>query len=144
MTTTTLRLNVMRFLYLLNFALLGYDVWPAIVRHAGAWEPMRGVAFSFWAALATISGLGLRYPLKMVPVLLLQLLYKSIWVAAVAMPNWAIVRSTGLANAMLIGIVLDVVVIPWPYVLRTFVTERGDRWVTSRDTPAVSRAAPPN
>ena len=44
---STLRLCLMRLLYLLNFVLLGLDVWPAIIRHVGAWDPVRGVAFSF-------------------------------------------------------------------------------------------------
>jgi len=126
--TSTLRLYLMRFLYLLNFVLLGSDVWPAIVNHAGPWDPVKGVAFSFWAALSASSGLGLRYPLRMLPLLLLQLLYKCIWLLAVALPMWSAVRSTGLAKAMIIGVPLDLLVIPWPYVLENYVKKRGDRW----------------
>jgi hypothetical protein len=29
---------------------------------------------------------------------------------------------------MIIGVVLDLIVIPWPYVLENYVKERGDRW----------------
>jgi hypothetical protein len=125
---STLRLYLMRILFLLNFALLGLDVWPAIIHHAGAWEPMRGVAFSFWAALSALSLLGLRYPLKMLPVLLMQLLYKVIWLLAVALPLWSAVRGTELAKAMTIGIVFDLVAIPWGYVWARYVKEPGDRW----------------
>ena len=125
---STLRLYLMRVLYLLNFVMLGLDVWPQIFGHMGPWESMRGVAFSFWAALSALSLLGLRYPLKMVPLLLLQFLYKSVWLLAVAAPNWPTVRPTDLANAMLIGIVLDLIAIPWPYVVRTLVIGGGDRW----------------
>jgi hypothetical protein len=131
--TSTFRLYLVRLLYLLNFALLGLDVWPEIINHVGAWDPVKGVAFSFWAALSALSGLGLRYPLKMVPLLLLQLLYKSIWLIAVALPMWSVVRSTDLTKAMVIGLVLDIVIIPWPYVLANYVKKRGDRW---RSTPA--------
>ena len=125
---STLRLYVMRFVYLLNFVLLGLDVWPALFRHQGAWDPVKGVAFSFWAALSLLSGLGLRYPLKMVPLLLLQLVYKAVWLAAVALPMWSAVRSTDLTRAMVIGIVVDVLGIPWSYVLASYMKERGDRW----------------
>ena len=125
---STLRLYVMRFVYLLNFVLLGLDVWPALFRHQGAWDPVKGVAFSFWAALSLLSGLGLRYPLKMVPLLLLQLVYKAVWLAAVALPMWSAVRSTDLARAMVIGVVVDVLGIPWSYVLASYMKERGDRW----------------
>ena len=125
---STLRLYVMRFVYLLNFVLLGLDVWPALFRHQGAWDPVKGVAFSFWAALSLLSGLGLRYPLKMVPLLLLQLVYKAVWLAAVALPIWSAVRSTDLTRAMVIGVVVDVLAIPWSYVLASYMKERGDRW----------------
>ena len=125
---STLRLYVMRFVYLLNFVLLGLDVWPALFRHQGAWDPVKGVAFSFWAALSLLSGLGLRYPLKMVPLLLLQLVYKAVWLAAVALPMWSAVRSTDLTRAMVIGVVVDVLAIPWSYVLASYLKERGDRW----------------
>jgi hypothetical protein len=37
-------------------------------------------------------------------------------------------RSTDLTNAMLIGAVVDLIVIPWPYVLANYVKKRGDRW----------------
>lgn len=125
---STTRLYLMRFLFLLNLVLLGSDVWPALIRHQGAWDPVKGVAFSFWAALSALSGLGLRYPIKILPLLLLQLLYKSIWLIAVAVPQWSAVRSTDLAKAMVLGVVLDLIVIPWPYVLSNYVKKRGDRW----------------
>lgn len=126
--TSTFRLYLMRLLYLLNFVLLGLDVWPELIKHEGAWDPVRGVAFSFWAALSALSGLGLRYPLKMLPLLLLQLLYKSIWLIAVALPLRSAGVSTNLTRTMAIGVVVDLIVIPWPYVLATYVKKRGDRW----------------
>lgn len=125
---STFRLYLMRLLYLLNFVLLGSDVWPGILNHKGAWDPLHGVASAFWAALSALSGLGLRYPLRMLPLLLLQLLYKAAWLLAVALPMWSAVRSTGLAHAMVIGVVVDLVCIPWPYVLANYVKGRGDRW----------------
>jgi hypothetical protein len=56
------RLYLMRVLYLLNFVLLGLDVWPAIIKHKGAWDAMHGVALSFWAALSALSGLEFDIP----------------------------------------------------------------------------------
>jgi hypothetical protein len=125
---STFRLYLMRLLYLLNFVLLGLDVWPAIISHKGVWDPLHGVAFSFWAALSALSGLGLRYPLRMLPLLFLQLFYKAVWLLAVALPIWSVVRSTDLTHAMLIGVVVDIVGIPWPYVLANYLKGRGDRW----------------
>lgn len=123
-----LRLYLMRLLYLLNFALLGLDVWPTILSQGSAFDPLKGVAFSFWGALSLLSGLGIRYPLRMLPLLLLQLLYKLIWLLAVALPQWSEIQSSELTQAMLVGIVLDVVVIPWPWVVANYVLKRGERW----------------
>src|SRR5437588_12959586 len=94
------RLYLMRLLYLLNFVMLGLQVWPAIINHVGAWDPVKGVAFSFWAALSAQSVLGLRYPLKMVPWLLLQMLYKIIMVIAGPLPLESIRRSVELTKIM--------------------------------------------
>jgi hypothetical protein len=126
--TSTFRLYFMRLLYLLNFVFLSLQVWPVIINHVGAWDPVKGVAFSFWAALAALAGLGLRYPLKMLPLLLLQLLYKSIWVIAVALPLWSTFRSIELTRVMYMGAVVDLIVIPWPYVLANYMKKPGDRW----------------
>ena len=68
-----------------------------------------------------MSGMGLRYPLKMLPLLLLQLLYKSIWVIAVALPLWPAFRSIELTRIMAMGAVVDLIVIPWPYVIANYV-----------------------
>jgi hypothetical protein len=125
---STFRLYLMRVLYLGNFVMLGLDVWPELIKHEGAWDPVRGAAFSFWAALSALSGLGVRYPLKMLPLLLLQLVYKSIWLIAVYLPLRSAGQSTNLTKVMVIGVVVDLIVIPWPYVLANYVKRRGDRW----------------
>lgn len=123
-----LRLYLLRALYLVNFALLGLEVWPDIVLEGGTWDPVQGVAFSFWGALSALSVLGLRYPLQMLPLLLIQFLYKAIWLVAIAVPQWDAVGSVGITNEMLIGVIIDLLVIPWPYVFRNYVREPGDRW----------------
>jgi hypothetical protein len=135
--TSTLRLYLLRFAYLGNFVGLGLTVWPEIINHPGAWDPVKGAAFSFWAALSALSGLGIRYPLKMLPLLFLQLLYKSIWLLAVYLPLRSAGHSTGLTKGMVLGAVMDLIVIPWPYVLAHYVKPRGDRWrrATREDSP---------
>lgn len=125
---STVRLYLMRTLYALDFVLLGLDVWPMILQHASTWDPVKGAAYSFWAALSLLSGLGLRYPLRMLPLLLFQLVYKTVWLLAVALPQWSALKSADLTEAMLVGVVLDLIVIPWPYVFTQYVAGRGDRW----------------
>jgi hypothetical protein len=110
------------------------------------------VAFSFWGALAALSGLGLRYPLAMVPVLLLQLSYKLCWLVALWLPlqfagpadgasiSWDI-GGLDLRVVFIGGAVMDLVVIPWPYVVARFVRAHGDRWSDRRQSPGDSSSS---
>jgi hypothetical protein len=123
---SSFRLYLMRALYLLNF-FFGVYLWPMIIRQEVMSDPLQAVAFSFWAALFTLSGLGIPYPLKMLPLLFMQLFYKSVWLMAFGL-SLSAEHSSSLTNGMIIGIVLDLIVIPWPYVLANYVKMRGDRW----------------
>jgi hypothetical protein len=123
-----LRLYVMRCMYLLNCGLVGSGVWVQFLHRQKPWDPVPGVAFSFWAALACLSALGIRYPLAMLPLLFMQLFYKIFWLLAVYVPLRAAGRSTDLTQGMLVGILLDVIVIPWTYVFAHYIKKRGDRW----------------
>ena len=125
---SVVRLYVMRGLYGLNFLLLGSDVWPRLLTQQETWDPVHGAAYSFWGALSILSALGLRYPMQMLPLLLLQFVYKLIWLAAVGPSLWAAGRSTGMTEAFAVGIVLDIIAIPWLYVVAYYIKRRGDRW----------------
>ena len=124
---SALRLYVMRCMYLLNCVLVGSGVWTQFIHRQEPWDPLPGVAFSFWAALAVLSALGIRYPLAMLPVLFMQLFYKAFWLLAVYAPLRAAGRSSDLTWGFVIGIALDVVVIPWTYVFAHYVKQPGDR-----------------
>lgn len=131
-SVSTLRLYVMRVLYLLNFLLLGSDVWPHLVRPGEPIAPMDGVGWSFWATLSLLSALGLRYPLKMLPLFFTQFCYKAIWLMAVALPLRQAGEWTPAAQQMawvfMIGAALDLIATPWPYVWRNYVRAPGDTW----------------
>ena len=127
------RIYVLRFFYTLIFILLGHDVWTEIFTHKGFWQPLPGVAFSFWAAFSMLAILGVLHPLKMIPLLLLQISYKLIWLIIVAFPLYTANHLTGssaqaLAEVNLKSIVIDLLVIPWPYVLKNFILKtRGNK-----------------
>ena len=125
---SVLRLYLMRSMYLLNCVLVGAGVLVSFIHRQEPWDPLRGVAFSFWAALACLSALGIRYPLAMLPLLFMQLFYKTLWLLAVYLPLRAAGRSSDLALGFLIAIVLDVIVIPWTYAFAHYTQEPGDRW----------------
>jgi hypothetical protein len=132
-----LRLYVLRGMYLLNCLGLAAGVSIELTQRQQPWDSMIGVAFSFWAAMSALSALGIRYPLTMLPLLFMQLFYKTFWLMAVYVPLRAAGRSSDLALGFSIAIVLDVLLIPWSYVVAHYIKKPGDTW---RRT-VVSRAA---
>jgi len=125
---STLRLYILRGLYLLNFLLVGGGVLFEFLHRHKPWDPITGCAFSLWAALAVLSAVGIRYPLAMLPLLFMQLCYKAFWFPLTYFPLRAAGGSSDLARGFLIAIALDLVAIPWTYVFANYVTRSGDRW----------------
>jgi hypothetical protein len=130
------RLYVMRAFFLLILVERSIRVVPALVSPAVPLGPWDGVAYSFWGALALLAAIGLRYPLQMMPVLLIQMIYKMLWLLAVALPLWRSDASfdpmmVSFTWAMAIGVALDLIVIPWGYVFVNYVRKPGDRWRAS-------------
>ncbi len=126
------RLYALRATYLLLVVGLGSIIWPAIIHHPNAWTLMHGVACSLLAAVTALAVLGLRYPLKMLPLLFFELVWKSIWLIAIALPLWSAhhidADTAETVRDCLMGIVLFPLVIPWRYVLASYMRTPGDRW----------------
>lgn len=139
---STFRLYLLRATYLLIVVGLGSDIWPALIRHDLTWSLWHGVGVSLLAAVTILAGLGVRYPVRMLPLLLFELVWKTIWLAAIAFPLWSADRiDPGTRESILacgLGLVIFPLVIPWPYVVANFVRAPGDRWRT-RATTAVGR-----
>ena len=64
-----------------------------------------------WTAIGILSFLGMMFPLAMSPVLLLQLIYKSMWFVLEAIPK--AFRSERYPKAMAMFFVMWVIVLPW-------------------------------
>jgi len=77
-------------------------------------------------------GLGIRYPLKMLPVMLFEFLWKAVWVAAIGLPLWRAGKLDADAvetlKACLTGVILVPLIVPWPYFWANYVKAPGDRW----------------
>jgi hypothetical protein len=125
------RLYLLRAMYLLIAVGLGSEIWPLMFHHR-PWDLMHGVACSLLAALSAIVVLGVRYPVQMLPMLLFELLWKSIWLLAIALPLWLANRMDAgtwdTVTACVLGVVLVPIVVPWPYVYANYVRKPGDRW----------------
>lgn len=128
---STFRLYLMRAMYALICVGLGSMIWPLMFNHR-PWDLMHGVACSLLAALSAMAAIGVRYPLQMLPLLLFELLWKTIWLVALALPLWRAGQidpeTMETVRACLMGVVLCPLVIPWPYVYANYVKKSGDRW----------------
>jgi len=129
---STLRLYLLRAMYLLIAAGLAITVWPHIVAPPDLVAGPKSVIRALLGALAVMSLLGLRYPLQMLPLLLFELLWKVIWVVASAVPMWLGPGLDEYASdslfACLIGVVLVPIVVPWGYAIERYAVSPGDPW----------------
>ncbi|MBA1146570.1 hypothetical protein H0Z60_05810 [Ectothiorhodospiraceae bacterium WFHF3C12] len=84
-------------------------------------EGWRVLTGGFWTAVLILSVLGLVQPLRFSPVLLVQLIYKVIWLAVFVLPRLARGRTSEVPTAMAASFVPIVLawpfLIPWNYLL---------------------------
>ena len=126
------RLYLLRATYLFIAVGLGLTIWPAIIHHGNHLSVMHGAAICLLGAIGLLAVVGLRHPLRMLPLLLFELVWKTIWFVAIARPLW----SAGLldanimetVNACLMGVILMPIAIPWGYVWTQYVSGNGERW----------------
>lgn len=129
---STLRLYLLRAVYIFMFAGLAFTIWPHMISQTGTWTLWRGVGCSMLCAVSILALLGVRYPLKMLPVLFFELIWKSIWFFAIALP----LLSAGKMDVHHMGTLKDcipaviiLIVIPWSYVCNNYIKKKGDRWL---------------
>lgn len=126
------RLYALRAMYLLMAVGLLLAIWPNIISPPDLIAGPKSVIRALLGALGLLCLLGLRYPLQMLPLLLLELLWKVIWVVASVLPMWQGPGLDGYASETLIecliGIVLLPLVIPWGYVIARYVRTPAEPW----------------
>ena len=118
-----IRLYSMRLFYLFNGLVIGIGAWPELMSPREPWDLIHSIAFSVYAAYSLLMLLGVLVPIRMLPMLLLQLLYKLIWLAAVGLPMWSaghLGQVSGTIRFFATIVVLDLVVIPWRYVFENY------------------------
>jgi len=103
---------------------LGMIFAPELIKTTFSWPVNEPIAFgiigSVYLTFGLASILGLRSPLKFVPVLLMQLCYKSIWFIGVVLPLLITARFPSYAIPTVVifatYIIGDLIAIPFPYV----------------------------
>jgi len=109
---------------LLTFIGLAKQTWAEILYPDKPLDYITGVAFSFWASYATLMGLGVFYPVKMLPLIFLQLFYKAVWALGVYLPMKFAGLVTESAESFfticIVAVILDVIIIPWPFLFKRY------------------------
>jgi hypothetical protein len=128
---TLYRLHLMR----VGYAIMGFGLavvkWPLLATHPEPWPLFDGVVTCILTAMSLLAFLGLRYPVRLLPILLFECAWKVIWLAVVAAPKLAtgkmdVATQAVMVNCLLVVIILAVV--PWRHVWPQYVTAKGDRW----------------
>jgi hypothetical protein len=126
-----INIYLLRLLYILMFFVLGQLTWTHILTHKGPWDPTNAVAWCVWTAFATLAGLGILRPLKFLPIILLEIFYKVLWLVVVAYPLFS--RGTLATSpaaditAQFLWVILPIIAMPWGYAFAQYVYSRAPR-----------------
>ena len=125
------RLYTLRVAYLVLAVGLGAYIWPIVIHHTNELAVTKGAQVALLAGLGATAVLGLRYPVKMLPLLLFELIWKAIYLVAFALPLWSAHQINAAAAEDIKAVLMAVIfipLIPWRYVFAHYVLKRGDRW----------------
>ena len=127
-----LRLYVLRGVYLIGAVGLAVSVWPVLLDHSPDWASTHGTVAAIMGGLSVMSLLGLRYPLKMLPLLVLELVWKSIYLLTVSLPAWRAgpmdANLSSNAKTCLGSVIVLLIILPWPYLFAHYIKAPAERW----------------
>ena len=121
-----INIYLLRTLYFLMAAVVATDSWKSLLTHDGQWDRFRVMSLCVWAAYPTLGILGLINPLKMIPIMLFMIFYKSLWLIFVALPLWregtlAASPAAEMTGVFILAPPLAAIAVPWVYTFKTFV-----------------------
>ncbi len=125
------RLYTLRLCYFILAAGLGTFMWPTILHHSTDFAATGGVRLALLGGLGLTAVLGLRYPVQMIPLLLFELLWKTVYLAFFALPLYLhgpMPASVLDDTQQILVVVIFLPLIPWGYVFRHYILQPGDRW----------------
>lgn len=124
------RLYAMRAGYALMAVGLALVKWP-LLPDAHTMPLYDGVSLMLLTGMSFLALLGLRYPVKLLPVLLFETVWKLLWLGGVALPQALNGGLSDRAAEVAVNcslVVLIIAAIPWKYVWTQYVRSNGDRW----------------
>ena len=126
---TRRQLNLMRVGYLVMGVGLVLVKWPLLVTH-GPWELAAGTVECLLIALSVFALAGVRFPERMLPILVFEVTWKVVWLVLIALPMWradALDEATITQLASMAWVIIIAAVIPWRWLSRQPLGRRGSR-----------------
>jgi hypothetical protein len=124
------RVNLMRAGYLFMVVGLALVKWPHLPQ-ASDLPLYEGVTLCMLTAMSLLALLGLRYPVKLLPVLLFESAWKVLWLGLVAAPqafrgDLDAATSQTATHCALVVVILAV--IPWRHAWQQYVAADSEAW----------------
>ncbi|MGJ3647629.1 hypothetical protein ACLB0R_04025 [Sphingomonas sp. GlSt437] len=127
-----LRLNMLRAYYALMASGSFTVFWPDLVSHSPAWGVENGAQYALLGALAPMALFGVPHPLRLLPLVIYEFLWKALWFIFVAGPLYSAGQMTeGVWSnvvACSMAIVLTPIVMPWGYFWRAYIAAPAEPW----------------
>ena len=128
------QVNVLRLGYVVMGVGLAIGKRPLLIDHA-PWGLAEGTKECLLIALSVLALLGIRYPVRMLPVLLFEVAWKLLWLGVVALPLWSdhrLADATRTQTGKVLWVVVIIAVVPWRRVLAEYVLAPAEPWRRSR------------
>lgn len=128
------QLNLLRVGYFVMGVGLAVIKWPLLFVHE-SWGLAEGTKECLLIAMSVLALLGLRYPQRMLPILLFEVSWKLLWLGVVAFPRWSdnhLEGATRTQAGVVLWVVIIIAVIPWRHVFAQYVMAPGEPWLRSR------------
>ena len=125
------KIALLRLSYALIAGVMGSIVWYQLIFESADWPVARGLAKAMLGSLALLSLLGIRYPLRMLPLMVFELVWKTVWIMMIFMPAWLDGRVTPDQQSLFndcIGVLFVYVAIPWRYVWAAYFVQPTEPW----------------
>lgn len=122
-----LRLHAMRGGYLVIGVGLAIVKWP-LLPDAHTMALFEGVTLSLLTAMSLLAFVGVWHPVRMLPVLVLEVLWKVLWLSVVAVPRAVAGELDGAFVDVAVNCSVAVVIVaavPWGFAWRTYVRPNG-------------------
>jgi hypothetical protein len=124
------QLNLLRVGYLVMAVGLAVYKWPLLFT-GKQWGLAEGTVECMLVAMSILALIGVRYPRRMLPLLLFEVAWKLLWLGVIALPQWLDNRHDAATRdqvGTVLWVVIIIAVIPWRRVLARYVTAPGEPW----------------